>query len=875
MAWDKLIFPGTKTRVRLGRLACALAAAWFLFCIAFYVGRTYCLDLELFGQINLCAGRFFAWQAGGFFGLAILAGIFRPTAVAGALGVCLILSTAWLLAMPCDAVFLVKFALVLIWMICAVNGVRRLIARAAGPRYATWGVAAAATYAALVPICFFLGLFRVITPGIVGPLALATALPGALMDWRRLPVLSRDFARRFSRLQFFDLCLLEVIWVILALTFVGASTSELRSDAVRVHLPYIHQVVQDQGISHQYACWHRLQPMGMQTCCAAVAALGADAAAKWFSWLVLPALTLLVGEEVRRRSGSGRLGLFAAAAVLGCPILVELATSIYVVHLMTLLCTAGFVVLFRALRPPCPRGILLSAIIMASMAQVKYTGLVFCVVWGLVLCIGLLWQCRWRVAVLWSIAGGAFLAAVASPWYVHVYAGTGNPFYPYLHNWFPSPYWVDGFTLQQVFEKSFKLDPGIGGVFRFPWNATFDTHRFAERSDGYLGFWVLALAPCLLLARPRKAGLYWGMALAGVAMIAGIVSYTPYIRYWLPAYSLLLTACVLAAGALIRSIPWRPQKAFWPPLTGIALAGLLLLPSPLLFVSLPWEEYAGHISTEERLTRRFYGYPAVKQLNRILSPDEGVISTLFDGVHLIGGRSFEFRFWWNKLHGIHSVELFTDFCQRHGIRYWIVNRFALPKLHDYIAADAIAAEYWIDERLVTAWGTVAIYDVSEKPTHLWKKTRRYDWPAVLEKSEKRWAVSNASINWINLKRDSAVRQTDGGILLTGRGRVIHRLQPEFENGLCKVELDVRSDEFTYPLLEIVWYDANGEILSRTLGDAHKESDHVVWLYSSVPPGAEVGWVSFWEWKGAPIQLKRGTVIFWPPLIPPGRDCKTH
>lgn len=875
MAWDKLIFSGTKTRVRLGQLAGALAAAWFLFCIAFYVGRTYHLDFELFGQINPDAGSFFVWQAGGFFALAILVGIFRPTTVVHVLGVYLVLSTAWLLAIPCDAVFLVKLAMILTWMICAVNGVRRLIARVAGARYAAWGIAAAVTYAALVPICFFLGLFRVITPGILGTLAIATALPGALMDWRRLPALPRDFARRFGRLRVLDLCLLEAIWVVLALTFVGAGTSEVYSDAVRVHLPYIHQVVRDHGVSHQYACWHRLQPLGMQTCCAAVAALGSDAAAKWFSWLALPALILLVAEEVRRRSGSGRLGLFAGAAVLGCPILVELATSIYVDHVMALLCTAGFVVLFRALSPPCLRGILLSAIIMASMAQTKYTGLVFCVVWGGVLFVGLLRQSPWRVAVQWSIAGGALLTAAASPWYTYVYAGTGNPFYPYLHNWFPSPYWVDGFTLQHVFERSFKLDPGIGGAFRFPWIATFETHRFAEQRDGYLGFWVIALAPCLLLVRPYKAGLSWGMVLASVAMIVGIVSYTPYIRYWLPAYPLLLISCVLAAGALIRSIPWRPQKTFWSPLTGIALAGLLLLPSPLLCADLPWNEYAGHISTEERLNQHFHGYPAVKQLNRILSPDEGVISTLFNGVHLIGGRPFEFGFWWNKLHGIHDVELFTDFCQRHGIRYWIVNRFALPELHDYITADAIAAEYWIDERLVTAWGTVAIYDVSEKPTHLWKKTRRYDWPAVLEKSEKKWAVSNASINWIDLKRDSAVRQTDGGILLTGRGRVIHRLQPEFENGLCKVKLDVRSDEFTYPLLEIVWYDANGEILSHTLGGAHKESDYVVWLCSSVPPGAEVGWVSFWEWKGAPIQLKRGTVIFWPPLIPPGRDCETH
>ena len=77
-------------------------------------------------------------------------------------------------------------------------------------------------------------------------------------------------------------------------------SSETRSDAVRVHLPYIHQLVQDEGFSHQYACWHRLQPMAAQSCYAAFAPLGRDAAAKWLSWLALLALVVLIVDEVRR-----------------------------------------------------------------------------------------------------------------------------------------------------------------------------------------------------------------------------------------------------------------------------------------------------------------------------------------------------------------------------------------------------------------------------------------------------------------------------------------------------------------------------------------------------------------------------------------------
>ena len=93
--------------------------------------------------------------------------------------------------------------------------------------------------------------------------------------------------------------------------------------------------------------------------------------------------------------------------------------------------------------------------------------------------------------------------AAALPWYVYVYAGTGNPFYPYLNNWFPSPYWAEGVTLQQVFEANFKLSPGVIGTVSFPWTATYHTARFVEGYDGILGFWPLALRHLLVLTQKK------------------------------------------------------------------------------------------------------------------------------------------------------------------------------------------------------------------------------------------------------------------------------------------------------------------------------------------------------------------------------------
>ena len=196
------------------------------------------------------------------------------------------------------------------------------------------------------------------------------------------------------------------------------------------------------------------------------------------------------------------------------------------------------------------------------MDQVKYPGLIFTAVWGLTLGATLLRRCAWPRAVGWSMAGGAVLVAAASPWYVYVYVGTGNPFYPYLHNWFPTPYWSDDISLHNVYEGFFKLSPGVGGALSFPWAATYQTSRFFEGFDGFVGFWVLALAPCWFVARFVKGRALaqanprcWDLVVAGVIGIACVVSYTPYVRYWLPAYPLLVAGCAVAVLPLLRTVP--------------------------------------------------------------------------------------------------------------------------------------------------------------------------------------------------------------------------------------------------------------------------------------------------------------------------------
>ncbi len=344
----------TTGRARLRWILLGFAAGWFCIHATLYALLLRHLDPLLGSHLKMALTQFFGWQMGGFFLSAIVVSTLRPSATGRILGGYLLVSALVLLGLHHDAGAVAKLAILLLWMACATTGMREAVRRAAGERYATWGIAAAAVYAALVPIGFVLGILHLITPSIVTAVAVATALPGGVVCvWRTARWNATSVARGDScRQSVVKWCLLEVIWVVLAIEFIGASTPEVFSDAARVHVPYMQQVVADHGISHQYACWFRLEPMAAQTYGAAMAAVGTLAAAKWFSWLALAVLVMLVAEEVQRRSGSRELGLFAGAAVLSCPILTRLSSSLYVDHVMAMFCTAGFVVLFRACAPP-------------------------------------------------------------------------------------------------------------------------------------------------------------------------------------------------------------------------------------------------------------------------------------------------------------------------------------------------------------------------------------------------------------------------------------------------------------------------------------------------------------------------------------------
>jgi hypothetical protein len=348
-------------------------------------------------------------------------------------------------------------------------------------------------------------------------------------------------------------------------------------------------------------------------------------------------------------------------------------------------------------------------------------------------------------------------------------------------------------------------------------------------------------------------------------MIGGILLYTPYPRYWMPAYPLWTTACVLAGWVLVRDVAWRPRGFWVSAAVALILAWVALLPAPLLCKRVPWSEYTQKRSVEQVMNERFWGYPAVRQLNRILKPDDGVISDGFEGIYLIGGRPSSFGSGWSGAHRIHDLASFEDFCNRYNIRYWIYNHLSAMH-HGLGSLEKAGAKYWTPDRTVAAWGTVMIYDLMEEHPGRWGGAKRSEIPPLLEDMKKPWTNSDAPVHWINYQQqEPAVVLPDGSIALRGRQQLRRRIQPEIVGGLCRVKLGIRSKERTNPAMELIWYDAKGTVLDRTAAFAYGEADYEAWYYATVPPKAKFGWLLLSEAKGQPMRLVRGEIVFWPAI----------
>lgn len=398
----------------------------------------------------------------------------------------------------------------------------------------------------------------------------------------------------------------RLAWVLAALAAILpmallASYPPTAFDATMYHLPFARAFAESGGMPFLPDLRFPVFPQANEILFAAVMLFGGDVAAhgvQLFATLLIVGLLIAWG----RGAWSPAAGWLAAAVFLGNPVVVHLAASAYIEPGLALFITAGIFALDRWRRGGGRGWLVLAAAFTATAADVKYLGLFFLTVAGLVVIVvggrSRPAAARVRDTLLFSGVAAAFLA----PWYLRIYIHTGNPLFPYLPRLFGSSVWT----------AKMSPDPGEMGfgqlvrLVRLPWDLVFER----KSSGGQPPFSPVYLAalPLLAAGAVRDSRVRFPLLIAGAF---GLVwtRLPPDSRYLV---TVLPLASLAVAGA---AAPWLGRSRRW---AAVLCLGCFL-PGWLYAGYRVQSQGAPPVTAEQReayLARKLAVYPALAHLNR-------------------------------------------------------------------------------------------------------------------------------------------------------------------------------------------------------------------------------------------------------------------
>ncbi len=357
----------------------------------------------------------------------------------------------------------------------------------------------------------------------------------------------------------------------------------------------------------------------------------AEAAGDWLSpfalnWAVLVGLVLALLVFLRERLGlAAGLALALALGVAYTPAVYQLVQSGYVELFLALLVLLSFTHYLAHLDGEGESHWYWAAAFAGLAAATKYLGLYY-------LLLLLLWEGSRRRGIRPFYLGVALGVGLCAPWYVKNWLWTGNPVFPLLSEFFPSPYLsVPRYVQFQNVAHAYNQGRDLHDFLLLPWRLL----RAADWSPqpGALGFggklsclYVLAF---LGIGFRRRGRAFVSCAFVGFFALWAALS--QQVRFLLPV---LIPAAGYGALRLARAHPRGPVAVY-----GLVALALCQSAWNVWGSAREWrtaEYLRGEIPREELLRHHLPDtYPAVRHANARLDPER-------DRVMLIGtfGRSY-------------------------------------------------------------------------------------------------------------------------------------------------------------------------------------------------------------------------------------------
>lgn len=454
----------------------------------------------------------------------------------------------------------------------------------------------------LANLVHLLGLMGVIRPAVILallaiPLAIAS-LRGARRTEPRLPP------------EGLDRGLLLALLLGLVPAAVLALYPPTAFDATLYHLPYAKAFSTQHGITFLPTLRFPVFPQLFEMLFTAALSISDDITAQLIHVLCL-ALTAAAIYVWGRRIATARAGVWAAAAWLGSPIVLDTGAAAYVDCGLALFATLCLYAWTNWRETGDPRWLGWSAAFAGFAASVKYHGLFFVFAVALAILIagprrGLRPALRYIVIAI----------LVLSPFYGRIVAQTGNPLFPYFSGWFGPNAWSES------------IDPVSAARASPPWLDRLTHPEAVARvlDEAFLPANVrprrailsplVALLPLLLATaaiedRRRRA-------LAGVlfAYLGCWYLLTPTARFLFPA----IPACSVIAASFVdgvlrrREIPRRTRE----PVFAFGVALILVLPGAAFGWRKVWRQGPLPVTLEAResyLDERVVAHAALRALN--------------------------------------------------------------------------------------------------------------------------------------------------------------------------------------------------------------------------------------------------------------------
>lgn len=412
-------------------------------------------------------------------------------------------------------------------------------------------------------------------------------------------------------------------------------------DATTYHLPYVETFVDTGRLAFAPGLRYPVFPQVVEMHFLLAFFLSGDVAAKLTQTLAA-FLTAALIVAWGRRAFSRRAGIWAAALWLGTPLVVWLSSLAYVDVGLTLFVTAALYSWERWRDGGDERWLWLSGAFAGLAAGTKYLGLFFCGALAAATALH-----AWKLRSPRPVAAVALAAAlVMAPWYLRIYAYTGNPVFPFYAPLFGDSEWTSrhdevvfgeaseaqaGGVLRVAGRQAARVFEGLGFLLTVPWTGIFHRQLFhfqAPLTPLYLV--LLPLAGPLALAVPRARRLVALVALYGLFWLA--IEHD--LRFLLPVFPALNLA--LAAG-LER---WRTLAG-----SRAAVAVTILLFAPgFFYAGYKMAEWGPPPATEaarsDFLSRRIPGYAAIRTLNEIAGGSYTVYALFAEQLHYYADGRF-------------------------------------------------------------------------------------------------------------------------------------------------------------------------------------------------------------------------------------------